>query len=66
MAEKAYEIAFNDEAVDEDFYGDVESLTVAENSTAAGTMRLQLAITLDDNGVWDYLDDARLEVFTKV
>jgi len=25
MAEKAYEIAFNDEAVDEDFYGDVES-----------------------------------------
>ena len=31
MAEKAYEIAFNDEAVDEDFYGDVESLTVEEN-----------------------------------
>ena len=32
----------------------------------ASTMRLRLAITLDDNGVWDYLDDARLEVFTKV
>jgi phage protein D len=66
MAEKAYEIAFNDEAVDEDFYGDVESLTVEENSTMAGTMRLRLALTLDDNGVWDYLDDSRLEVFTKV
>ena len=66
MAEKAYEIAFNDEAVDEDFYGDVESLTVEENSTMASTMRLRLAITLDDNGVWDYLDDSRLEVFTKV
>lgn len=66
MAEKAYEIAFNDEAVDEDFYGDVESLTVEENSTMASTMRLRLAITLDDQGVWDYLDDSRLEVFTKV
>ena len=66
MAEKAYEISFNDEAVDEDFYGDVESLTVEESCTMASTMRLRLAITLDDNGVWDYLDDGRLEVFTKV
>src|SRR5215813_8465251 len=66
MAEKAYEIAFNDDPVDEDFYGDVESLTVEENLTQASTMRLRLAITLDDNGVWDYLDDARFEVFTKV
>ena len=66
MAEKAYEISFNDEAVDEDFYGDVESLMVEENSTMASTMRMRLAITLDDNGVWDYLDDSRLEVFTKV
>lgn len=66
MAEKAYEISFNDEAVDEDFYGDVESLTVEENSTMASTMRMRLALTLDDSGVWDYLDDSRLEVFTKV
>src|ERR1700752_4595292 len=66
MAEKAYEISFNDEAVDEDFYGDVECLIVEENTTVAGTMRLRLALTLDDNGVWDYLDDARLDVFTKV
>ena len=40
MAEKAYEISFNDEAVDEDFYGDVESLTVEEHTTQASTMRL--------------------------
>jgi hypothetical protein len=66
MAEKAYEIKFNDEAVDEDFYGDVESLTVDEHSTMASTMRMRLAITLDDSGVWDYLDDSRLEVFTRV
>ena len=66
MAEKAYEIAFNDEPVDEDFYGDVESLTVEENLTIANTMRMRLAITLDDNGVWSRLDDARFDLFTKV
>src|SRR5262249_57946253 len=66
MADKAYEIAFNDEAVDEDFYSDIESLTVDESLGQASTMRMQLAITLDDNGVWDYVDDARFEVFTKV
>jgi phage protein D len=66
MADKAYEIAFNDEAVDEDFYGDVESLTVEESLSQATTMRLRLALTLDDNGVWDYLDDPRFEVFTKI
>src|SRR5262249_32294290 len=36
MADKAYQIAFDDEAVDEDFYGDVESLTVEENTATAG------------------------------
>ena len=66
MADKAYEIAFNDETVDEAFYGDVESLTVEESLTQASTMRLRVALTLDDNGVWDYLDDARFELFTKV
>jgi phage protein D len=66
MADKAYEIAFNDEAVDEDFYGDVESLTVEESLSQASSMKLRLALTLDDNGVWDYLDDTRLDVFTKV
>ena len=66
MAEKAYEIAFNDEAVEEDFYGDVVSLTVEENVPVANTMRLRLAISLDENGVWSYLEDDRLAIFTKV
>ena len=66
MADKAYEIAFNDEAVDDDFYGDVESLTVEESVSQASSMKLRLALTLDDNGVWDYLDDSRFDVFTKV
>lgn len=66
MAEKAYEIAFNDEPVEDSFYGDVESLTVEENVMIANTMRLRLAITLDDSGVWSHLDDERFGVFTKV
>ena len=66
MANKAYEISFNDEPVDDDFYGDVVSLTVEENVALASTMRLRIALTQDNNGAWNYLDDSRLEMFTKV
>jgi phage protein D len=66
MANKAYEISFNDEPVDEDFYGDVVSLTVEENVALAGTMRMRIGLTQDDNGAWNYLDDSRLEMFTRV
>jgi phage protein D len=66
MATKAYEISFNDEPVDEDFYGDVMSLTVEENVALAGAMRLRIQLTQDDNGAWNYLDDSRFEMFTKV
>src|ERR1041385_9102343 len=66
MANKAYEISFNDEPVDEDFYGDVVSLTVEENVALATTMKLRITLTQDDNGAWDYLDDSRFEMFTRV
>ena len=66
MADQAYQIAFNDEAVDEDFYGDVESLTVEENTATASTFRLQLATSLQDDGSWAYLEDDRFALFTKV
>lgn len=66
MANKAYEISFNDEPVDEDFYGDVVSLTVEESVALAGTMRMRIQLTQDNNGAWNYLDDSRLEMFTKV
>jgi phage protein D len=66
MADKAYLIAFDDEAVDEDFYGDVESLTVEENTDDAGVARLRLRLTLQDDGTWNYLDDDRLALFTRV
>jgi len=66
MAEKAYEIAFNDEAVEVEFYSAVVSLTVEENSTPASTLQMRLAITRDDNGVWSHLEDDRFAVFTKI
>jgi phage protein D len=66
MADKAYQIAFNDEAVEEDFYGDVVSITVEENTATASTFRLQLATALQDNGSWAYLEDGRFALFTKV
>jgi phage protein D len=66
MADKAYQIAFNGEGVDEDFYGSVVSLTVEENTDTATVFRLQLATTLQDDGSWAYLEEDRLALFTRV
>jgi len=66
MAETTYQITFNGEAVDEDFYGNVVSLTVEEHTATATTFRLQLATTLQDDGSWSYLEDDRFSLFTKV
>src|SRR5437870_13816049 len=66
MADKAYQVAFDDEAVDEQFYGDVVSLTVAENTTTASTFHLQLRTIRQDDGSWSYLDDDQLALFSKV
>jgi phage protein D len=63
MANKAYQIEFSGTAVDEDFYGDVVSLTVEENTTTASTFHLQLGLRLQIDGSWTYLDDDRLTVF---
>jgi phage protein D len=66
MANKAYQIEFAGTAVSEDFYADVVSLIVEENTSTAGIFRLQLAIRLKNDGSWSYLDDERLALFTKV
>src|SRR2546423_15283759 len=66
MANKAYQIAFDDEAADEDFYGDIVLLTVEENTTTASTFHLQLKTVHQDDGSWAYLDDEQLSLFTKV
>jgi phage protein D len=66
MAQKAFQIAFNEAPVDQGFYGDIVSLQVEENTSIANTFRLQLATKLADDGSWNYLDDDRLALFTKV
>ena len=66
MANKAYQISFSGTAVEQSFYGDVVSLVVEENTTTAGTFHIQLAIRLQDDGSWKYLDDDRLALFNEV
>ena len=66
MANKAYQIAFSGTAVDEDFYGDVVSLTVEESAATASTFHLQIGLRLQDDGTWTYLDDDRLALFNTV
>src|SRR2546430_2691661 len=63
---KAYQIAFDGNAVDEDFYGDVVSLTVEQNTDTASAFHLQLSSRHQDDGSWTYLEDDRLALFTKV
>ena len=60
MANKAFQIEFSGTAVDEDLYGDVVSLSVEESTRAASTLHLQIALRLQDDGTWTYLDDDRL------
>ncbi len=66
MPAKAYRVFFDGEAAADDFYGDVAALTVEESTATAGTLRLRLRTTLQDNGSWSYLDDERLAPFRKV
>ena len=66
MANKAFQIEFSGTAVDEDFYGDVVSVAVEESTSAAGTLQLRIALRLQDDGTWTYLDDDRLALFNAV
>jgi phage protein D len=66
MADKAYEIAFSGNSVENDFYTNVVSLTVEENPAAPSIFRLQIATTLQDDGSWSYLDDGTFALFTSV
>src|SRR6266496_87351 len=66
MAEKTYQIAFDDEPVGDDFYGNVVALTIEENTGVANTLHLELSIRIQDDGSWEYMDDDRLALFSKV
>jgi hypothetical protein len=66
MATKAYQIAFGRTAVENDFYGDVVSLTVVESVAEPGTFNLQMVSRKQEDGSWGYLDDERFALFNKV
>jgi len=64
--QQAYQIAFAGEAVTEDFYGSVVSLTVEESTAAAGTLDLRLATPTWQRWVLGAVDDSRLDLFTAI
>jgi phage protein D len=67
MAQKALQIAFDGNPVDQDFYANILSLRIEENTSIANTFHLQLATRLSDDGSsWSYLDDDRLALFVRV
>src|ERR1700748_2056698 len=66
MANKTYQIEFSGETVNEDFYGDIVSLTIEENTSTASAFHLQIVLRLQDDGSWTYLDDDRLALFNSV
>jgi phage protein D len=66
MASKAYQIASSGTPAEQSFYGDVVSLVVEENTATAGTFHLQLAIHLQADSSWTYLDDDRLALFNAI
>ena len=63
---KAYQLALNGTAVDKDFYQDIVSLVVEENTSLPGAFKAQLRVRLQDDGSWKYVDDDRLAPLGKV
>jgi phage protein D len=66
MADKAYQIFLDGEPVAQAFYGDVVSLTVEENTGIANALHLRLALSKQDDGSWNHLDDTGLAPFGKI
>lgn len=66
MPEKAYQIFFDGEAVEDEFYGDVMLLRVEENTSSASTLYLRISTRQQEDGAWIYLEDDLLAPFTPV
>jgi phage protein D len=66
MADKAYQITLDGDAVDDAFYDDVVSLTVDESTTDPTSFHLRLATSKRDDGSWPHLDDPRFALFNPV
>lgn len=66
MARRAYQIAFDGTPAEDALYGDVLLLRVEESLSLPTAFQLQLATKLSDTGSWDYLDDDRFALFSKI
>jgi phage protein D len=65
MGNKAYQVFFGGQAVDDSFYGDINTLTVEENTSTASTFHMQIVTQLQDDGSWSYLTEDWLTPFTQ-
>jgi hypothetical protein len=66
MADFAYQIFFDDDAAEDEFYADVIELTIDVRGDGAATATMRLATTLDDDGEWIHLDDERIALFAPI
>jgi hypothetical protein len=66
MADFAFQIFFDDEAAEDEFYADVIELTIDVRGDGAATATMRLATTVDDDGEWSYLDDERISLFAPI
>lgn len=66
MADKAFQLFFGDEAAEQEFYAEVDSLTIEENSDMASTLHLRLSLNKREDGSWEMLDDDRLAPYRKI
>jgi phage protein D len=66
MPDTAYQIAFDGEAAEDAFCGDMLDLTVEESTAAPGTLHLRLATTMQEDGAWSHLDQERLALFAPI
>ena len=66
MADQSFQIEIGGDAVEDDFYGAILSLTVAENTATASSLNMRLQIDLLDDGSWSYLEDERIVLFRKI
>jgi phage protein D len=65
MGDKAFQVFFGGQAVDDSFYGDLNTLTVEENTSTASTFHMQILTRLQDDGSWLYLTEDWLTPFTQ-
>jgi phage protein D len=66
MPERFYQLFFDDEAAEDDFYPNVIEVEVTDYADEADSFRLKLRLRLGENGEWTDADYEQLALFSKV